>query len=312
MVKYAVLYGFPEHDVKMALPRLQRLVTLNPNITFFPMFGPRQLIHIPMIVDRYMFGSNVKLWGRPFWGPIFHQLNWLASSAPGIFRLSKVINEKSMTFFKKTKIKEVCARIDKMKVQPLYIDFTPMALRNLDSSIVDWFSNSGKQFDFDYLIFYESDIFTTKPLNEIYREYTKLYDACFVNYDKATENWRFYNYPLGSRRATIRWLRQRMLPTTLFRSLYAGALISRSCFEKMKKLRIDLSGSPYCMCEMRLPTIINALGFKVGKLDFPFVRYRPVWSEHEIFAKQDSGIFHPVKKLVTIERRIASGKPVPC
>jgi len=311
MVKYAVLYGFPEHDLRMAIPRLQRLITLNPSITFFPMFGPRQLFHIPMIIDKYMFGSNVKFWGRPFWGPIFHQINYLASSAPGVFRLSRVINEKSITFAKNNKIEEVRSRINHMGTQPLYVDFTPMALRNLDRSIMDWFSNSGKQFDFDYLIFYESDLFTTKPLDVVYGEYTDLYDACFVNYKKATQNWRFYRYPLGSRRATIRWLRQRKLPTALYSSLYAGALISRSCLEKLKKLRIDLSGAPYCMCEMRLPTILTALGFRCGKLNFPYVRYRPEWSQNEIFANEDAGIFHPVKKHVSVEMKTKAGAASP-
>jgi hypothetical protein len=301
MVKYAVLYGFPEHNLEIAIPRLQRLTTLNPDVIFFPMLGPRQLFHIPMIVDRYMFGSQLKYWGRPFWGPIFHQINWLASAAPGVFKLSRLTNEKSITFAKNNKIEETRAKIDLLGVQPLYVDFTPMALRNLDHSIVEWFNNSGKQFDFDYLIFYESDIFTTKPLDVIYEEYVSLYDACFINFGKATPSWHFYRYPLGSRRATIRWLKQRMLPTALYSSLFAGGIISRGCLEKLKQLRIDFSGTPYCMCEMRFPTILKALGFRCGRLNFPYIRYRPEWSETEIFTNKDVGIFHPVKKLTSIE-----------
>jgi hypothetical protein len=311
MVKLAVLYGFPEHDVEMAMLRLQRLSALNPRVTFFPMFGPRQLFYFPMIVDRYMFGSNVKFWGRPLWGHISHQTNWLASSVPGIFQLSRAINEKIITFAKSNKIAELRARTAHMGLQPLHVDFTPIALWNLDHSIVEWFNNSGKEFDFDYLIFYESDIFTTKPLAELYERYTNLCDAAFIKFGTAPRHWRFYNFPLGSRKATVRWLKQRTLPTTLYCSLFAGALLSRRCFEKLKKLRIDLSGAPYAQNEIRLPTILVALGFRVIKLNFPFVRYRPEWTQNEIFANQDAGIFHPVKKLVSVELKTAAGASLP-
>jgi hypothetical protein len=296
MSKFAVLYTFPEPAFKLATQRLQRLIIMNPKVTFFPIVGPRQFLYIPMIIDQYMFGSNSKK--LPLVGTFSHVINWLALSAPGVFWLSMAINKKILTLTRSNTLTEMGARINHMGLQSLYVDFTPMALWNLDHSIMKWFNSLGKQFDFDYLIFSESDIFTTKPLDTIYEKYTKLYDACFVDFEVAAPEWRFYNFPPGCRRATIKWLKQKMLPTTLYRSIFAGALISRRCLERLQQLRIDFSGAPYCQNEMRLPTILSALGFRCGRLDFPFVRYRPEWSRNEILANADAGIFHPVKRSI--------------
>lgn len=304
MSKFAVLYTFPQPAFKMAMQRLERLSTMNPKVTFFPIVGPRQFFYIPMIFDPFMFGSDVK---RLPLGSILHAINWLALSGPSAFRLSLTINKKITTLARNSTLTEMRARIARMGLQPLHVDFTPMALWNLDHTLMAWFNNSGKQFDFDYLIFYESDIFTTKPLDAIYEKYAGYYDACFVDFEMATQSWHFYNFPLGCRRATMRWLKQRMLPATLYRSMFAGALISRGCLERLKELKIDFSGAPYCQNEMRLPTLLTALGFRCGKLDFPFVRYRPDWPMSEIFANEDAGIFHPVKRLVSAEMKTAAG-----
>jgi len=308
MGKFAVLYTFPQPAFKMAMQRLERLSTMNPKVTFFPIVGPRQFFYIPMIFDPYMFGSDVKRLPLSYaLGSISHAINWLALSGSGVFRLSMAINKKIITLARNSTLTEMRARIDHMGLQPLHVDFTPMALWNLDHTLMAWFNNSGKQFDFDYLIFYESDIFTTKPLDVMYEKYTELYDACFVDFEIATQSWHFYNFPLGCRRATMRWLKQRMLPTALYRSMFAGALISRRCLERLKELGIDFSGAPYCQNEMRLPTMLTALGFRCGKLDFPFIRYRPDWHMNEIFANEDAGIFHPVKRPASAEMKITAG-----
>ncbi len=78
-------------------------------------------------------------------------------------------------------------------------------------------------------------------------------------------------------------------------------MISRSALERLKDLGIDFSGVPYCAAEMRLPTVLSGLGFRCGRLSFPFYRYRPAWSEEEINLNKDGGIFHPVKALTSIE-----------
>ncbi len=207
MGKFAVLFAFPEPAFNMAMQRLQRLRAMNPKDNFFPIVGPRQLFYIPIIIDKYMFGSNAKRF--PLGGKS-HTINWLFLSAPGVFRLSMAINRESLTLGKNNTLTEMRVRISHTGLSPLHIDFTPMALWNLDHSILAWFNSSGKQFDFDYLIFYESDILTTKPLEVIYEKYMKLYDACFVNYEVAPRSWHFYSYPHGCRQATTRWLKQRM------------------------------------------------------------------------------------------------------
>jgi hypothetical protein len=298
MAKIVVLYGFPESAFKMSIQRLHRLTIMNPKVTFFPIVGPRQLFFIPMIIDRFMFGSSKKI---PFVGYISHAINWLALSMPGIFRLSLVVNKKTLDFVKNNMLTEIGARMKLMGLQPLCIDYTPMGLWNLDHTIMAWFNSLGRKFEFDYVIFYESDIFTTKPIDVAYKEYMKLYDACFVDFEIASQNWHFYNFPPGCRRATMRWLKKRLLPATLYRSMFAGALISRRCLERLNELKIDFSGAPYCQNEMRFPTVIAALGFKCGKLNFPFVRYRPECSTNEILSNENAGIFHPVKRLVSAE-----------
>jgi hypothetical protein len=301
MSKFAVLYAFSEAASVKALQRLRRLSAINPDVTFFPVVGLRQFFYLPMIVDGFMFGSVRKL---PLVGLVSHAINWIASSAPGVFKLSEAINKKVVMFASHNKLAELCARMDNEGVHALYPDFTPMALWNLDHMILQWFNDSGKLYDFDYLIYYEFDIYTTKPLDTIYEKYTKSYDACFNDYEEAAHNWYFYHFPPGSRWATKRWLKRRMLPTTLYRSNFAGTLISRRCLERLKELGIDFSGAPYCQEEMRLPTVLTALGFRCGKLDFPFVRYRPAWPVKEILANEDAGVFHPVKELVPTETAV--------
>lgn len=298
MSKIAVIFGIPEPAFDMGLRRLRRLINMNPELNFFPIIGPRQLIHFPMVIDQFMFGSSKRI---PIIGYVSHTINWLALSAPGIFPFSKAINKKSLDVIKKNKLKEMETKLNCMIKHSSYIDYTPLALWNLDHCIMSWYENLGRTVDFDYVVFYESDIFTTKPIDEIYEKYTKKYDACFADFEIANKDWHFYNYPFGSRKATKKWLEKRMLPTKLYKSIFAGAIISRRCLERLRELKIDFSGAPYCQNEMRLPSLLSALGFKCGKLDFPFVRYRPEVSIDTIISNKDEGIFHPVKKLVISE-----------
>jgi len=102
-------------------------------------------------------------------------------------------------------------------------------------------------------------------------------------------------------RATRNWLRDRQLSTALHRCLFGGLLISRQALEKLQELEIDFSGAPYCTAEMRLPTVLTVIVFRCGKLNFPFLRYRPLWTEEEIRSNEDAGVFHPVKTLTSVE-----------
>lgn len=300
VTRFAAFYMFSESTSSSALQRLKRLRAINPDVTFVPVVGIRQFIYLPLIVDQNIAGL-LRPWR--FIGPISHLVNSIALSKPGVFRLSHAINRKVGAFTSHSKIVELRNEIRREGLQTFHADFTPLVLYNADRAIMNWFNSSGKLLDFDYLIFYEYDIFTTKPLDEIYDVYAKSYDACFNEYSVATKNWYFYNFPPGCNNATRRWLKQRKLPTTLYRSLFGGNMISRSALEKLADLKIDFSGTPYCYAEMRLPTILTALGFKCGQLNFPFYRYRPTWPEKEIFSNENTGIFHPVKELTYVEKR---------
>lgn len=298
MCKLAVIFTIPESAFEIALPRLNRLVKLNPKITFFAIIGPVQLFYFPMICDKYFPRSKVRI---PILGNIFHIINWISLSLPGIFQFSKNINKKSFSMFKHKKITEMQSRINEIGVNCSFIDYTPMAYWNLDHVLLTWFKKVGKNFDFDHVIFYESDVFTTKSLDLLYADYMKNYDACFADFRIAQKDWRFFNFPLGSRKSILKWLNKMQASKNLYRSIFAGALISRRCFEKLEKLQIEFSGSPYAPNEMRMPTVLSALGFKCGRLDFPLVRYRPELSWDKISSNNDLGIFHPVKNLTPLE-----------
>jgi len=285
----------------MALRRLKRLQRLNSTVAFYPLFGPRQLVFIPMAYDPFMFGSNYR---KVPLSEASHAINWIFLQAPGVFRLSLKINEAVAPLVKSDLLVSTRNQIRQLGFEELHVDYTPIALWNLDHSIMNWYKHIGKYSDFDYLIFYESDIYSTKPLESLYQKYASLYDACFVDFEVPPSDWHFNRFPLGSRRATIKWLKKKGLSTTIYRSIFAGAMISRRCFEELSKLGLDFSGSPYCQNEMRLPTVLSALGFRVGRLDFPFVRYRPEFSMAEIEANFEAGIFHPVKKALAPELSI--------
>lgn len=192
MTKFAAFYMFSESFSSIALQRLRRLRIMNPDVTFIPVVGVRQFLYLPMFVDGSMLGSTQAL---RLIGPVSHLINWTTLSAPGVFRLSHAINEKVGGFTSRSKLMELSNKVNQGGLQELQIDFTPMSLWNLDHAIMHWFRTSGKLLDFDYMIFYEPDIYTTKPLNALYKAYTESYDACFIDYGKATESWHFFNFP---------------------------------------------------------------------------------------------------------------------
>lgn len=299
MVKIAAFYLFTENEPEYAILRLKRLLKLNPEVQFIPVIGIRQFLYLPMIIDRGMFKSK-KLWNIM---TFIHLINRVTLSVPGVFEVSHFINKKLGLFLKKNKIKKIQDELNQIGVQiPLYADFTPIAIINLDNVIMRWFDTYGKQLDFDYLIFYEFDIYTTKSLESIYNNYIKEYDACFKDYHVMIPNFHSV-FPPGASLTIKRLLRQRKLPTTLYQCLFGGNILSRRILEKLQEMDIKFTDLPNVYCEIFMPTISTALGFKCGRLDFPLVRYRPVVSEKEIQSDEDKGIFHPVKSLMSTEKR---------
>lgn len=299
MVKIAAFYMFAETDSENAILRLKRLRKLNPDVQFIPVIGIQQFLYLPMIIDRGMFKSK-KMWNIK---TFIHLINRVTLSIPGIFEVSHFINKKLGLFIKKKKMNKIQDTLKQIGVQiPLYADFTPIVAFNLDHVIMHWFNTYGKKLDFDYLIFYEFDIYTTKSLECIYNNYIKEYDACFKNYQVMTPYWYHSVLPPGTSLTIKRLLRQQNLSTTLYQCLFSGNILSRKVLKKLQELDINFSEMPNVYCELSMPTLITALGFKCSKLDFPFLKYRPVVSEKEIQSYEDKGIFHPVKSLISMEK----------
>lgn len=163
-----------------------------------------------------------------------------------------------------------------------------MAYYNMDSSILNWYSTEGKNLDFDYLIYYEYDIFTSKTINELYSKYTK-FDAAFVNYAKANTTLYWYVNPHGGKKAIRKWLKNKRKPTTLYRGLFSANMVSREILTKLASTQL-----PHGYCELRFPSIITNLGFSCTKLDFPMLRFRPYLTKTDIKPNWTKGIFHPV------------------
>jgi hypothetical protein len=124
MSKFAAFYMFSEKSSMMALHRLRSIRSMNHNVTFIPVVGVRQFFYLPMVVDQFMFGSFRKL---PLVGAVSHTINLLASSAPGVFRLSEAISKKVVDFTGPNRLAELRARLSHEELQTLQIDFTPMA-----------------------------------------------------------------------------------------------------------------------------------------------------------------------------------------
>lgn len=278
MGKFLALYMFHRFD-SLSISRLLRLRSMNPDVTVIPCFGVRQSLHIPTGLDFH---------GVRYVGPFNERVNSVALRSSHLFRLLRFMNEKVETLRRGTELASLRSLLNRNEMS-LHCDFTPMGIWNLDLSILTWFATNGKILDFEHLIFYEYDTCTTKTILEIYDEYTR-FDAAFVDLRKASSEWSWYNYPPAARKTIVRWLEKRGLKPILYACLFAANMLSRRTLEVLADLPL-----PYGFCEMRLPTVLVALGFNCGKLDFPMVRYRPALSIREIECRPDLGIFHPVK-----------------
>lgn len=267
-----MLYSF--HEITpLVLHRLLRLKRLNPESTIVPCFGVRQRVHFPFIIDFKRNSSKF--------------FNWYFLKNQKINELSTVMTEKIESTRRKNEIESLRKFLHKHGFN-LYCDYTPMGYYNLDLGIVNWFSSQGKNLDFDSLIFYEHDVFSSKSLEQLYSKYVE-YDACFVHYEKISPEWYWYNYPPGGKASILRWLEKHGQGTELYRCLICLSIVSREVLAKLEKMSL-----PYGYCEMRYPSIINSLGFSCANLDFPMVKFRPSLSQQEIESNWEHGIFHPV------------------
>lgn len=154
-----------------------------------------------------------------------------------------------------------------------YFDFTPLGCYNQDRAISNWFMFVGRGRVFDYLVYLEYDVYLTKGVSEIYSPYLK-YDAAFVNFrkiDSSVSCWKWIKAPIGVKKNFEKWLRSRGYAADLYLCFFPGLIISKSALDAISSV-----GWPMGFCELRLPTIVNAMGFSCGRPDFPCVRFEGI------------------------------------
>jgi hypothetical protein len=270
MSRYLVLFSFHK-PTPLSLHRLFHLRKTNPDITIVPFFGSQQKIILPGLVDsRFTRNLNMRSLGLPYF-----------------FDFSRAANVEIETVRRRTEIKFVKDIINKSGLA-LYCDFTPLGYFNLDLAILRWFSLEGHNLDFDFLIFFEYDIFAVETIEKLYNKFTR-YDAAFVSFGYPPSAWVPGNYPRGAKQAIQKWLGNRDMEKTLYRCLFGGNMVSREVLETLRGMHL-----PNAHCELRWPSIIAGLGFSCGPLEFPFVRYRPAIDRSFIEGHLEHGIFHPV------------------
>lgn len=116
----------------------------------------------------------------------------------------------------------------------------------------------------------EYDVFLTRPVNEIYARYTNR-DASFVDFreiDPSVSYWYWIRAPIGVKKNFEKWLRVRGYETRLYLCFLSGLIISRSAIAAISSVRF-----PLAFCELRLPTLVKAMGFSCGRLEFPHVHF---------------------------------------
>lgn len=271
-----MLYTFHRAD-PLSFHRLIRLQRMNPGVTVVPCLGIRQRIYLPTLLDLQPAPS------------IF--FNWTFLRSTHCFELSRIVNEKVESVRRRPEIDVVRDALRKISME-LYCDFTPMGYFNQDLAILNWFSSRGKNLDFDFLVFFEYDMFATKEIESLYGKYTH-YDAGFVNYRKAPTSWYWYRNPPGAKKSVIRWLKQRNSSPILYGGLFPGHMVSQEVLKKLEKVRL-----PYGFCEIRLPSVLTGLGFSCARLDFPMVRYGVPLSKSDVEANLSLGLFHPVYNIL--------------
>ncbi len=272
MSRYLVLYTFHRSD-KTSLHRLMRLRRMNPEVTIIPVFGVAQRISLPTLKFPKRYQDN---------------LDWITCKSNSLFRATRVVNKTVESFRRKSQLKATADFLERLNLK-LYCDFTPVGKLNQDLAIIRWFVTEGKNYDFDHMVYFEYDMFATQTIEHLYSPYSG-FDAGFMGYRKATPSWLWYYRPPGGGQSVSKWLQEHHMQPTVYGSFFPGHFLSRKVLEKLAELRL-----PWAYCEMRLPTVVSALGFSVARLDFPKIQATAVGiPEAEIKANLEFGLFHPV------------------
>ncbi len=265
MSRFLVLYTFHRTDA-LSLHRLISLAKKNPNVTFIPSFG---------------IGFKKS------------PLNSLYSGWRSYRRLINIVSGKTQRMRRKSEIDALEIYLRKRGFL-LHCDPTLDGKYNQDLAIVNWFSINGEKYDFDFLIYFEYDMFCTKTIDELYEPYSS-FDAAFVEYGEASPSFFHYNHPPKARLSVIKFLkRQGSSPIPQY-CFFPGNMISRKALTRLSKI-----GFPMGFCELRFPSVLKALGFSVTKLDFSKFKYctskNEGFSRTEISKGAEYGIFHPVNE----------------
>lgn len=277
MTNFVVLYAF--HKINpIIMRRLCHLCEMNPKTTIVPFLGLRPRIVLPILID------NKRTKG----------LNLFFTKSKRFFEFSRNFNRKIRSPLPKKEIDLLHKTLHK-KDLTLYCDFTPLGYFHQDLAILEWFSDQGRKIDFDFLIFYEYDMLTTKRISEIYGKYTS-YDASFANYSKSSPAWYWHKRPLGSLKSMRKWLEKHGQDLTIYTGLFAGHIVSREILVELEKMKL-----PFAFCEGRWPTVITQLGYSCKDLDFPMMGYGSPKPLSIIRRNLDLGIFHPVGEDVDLE-----------
>ena len=259
-----------------SMHHLLRLQRMNPNVTIVPVLGVPQTISVPIPKLPKRYRNN---------------FNWVSGKSNKLFALTESINRSVESFRRKTQLEATARFLEKHDLR-LYCDFTPVGKDNQDLAIINWFRTEGRDCDFDFMVYFEYDMFATQTTEQLYSAYAG-FDAGFVGFRKAEPHWQWYDYPHGSKRSVTKWLKAHNAEPTIYGSFFPGLFLSRNVLELLAGSRL-----PVAFCEMRLPSVVKGLGFSVAKLDFPEIRAPKIRekgiSQAEIKANAKLGLFHPV------------------
>ena len=152
--------------------------------------------------------------------------------------------------------------------------------RNCDRNIKDWWHETGKTTDFEFVTFMEWDVYFNEKLEKIFPGEE---DFIIKNHIERGSGWHWFN-------ETIR------LPGKYFPYITGGGplcllRISKKCLQKIFSTKsVDILYGKDIFCELRLPTLISSEGFKITEADtIPYVdwRYTP--------EPKGKGVWHPIK-----------------
>jgi hypothetical protein len=174
----------------------------------------------------------------------------------------------------------------------LFCDYTPLGYYFQDLSILNWYNEVGKKLNFQYLIFKEYDLYFNAPINEIYDD-IKGYDAGFVRFRKIEKksNWMWagnlYHSYLG-KRAIIRWLEKNDYNKALYGGFFPGCIFSKKILDILNRINL-----PPAFCELRMPSLIQGMGYSCINLNYPTVQLKKQWDIRDMENAKHL-MYHPV------------------